>query len=81
MMKVPPPGISLSLTRSLLLFFFLFSSRLLTGFVSNWRKWRKNGEKSTQKDTKDTESSGVTLGTGGDCVSILVTALVSLDDS
>ena len=41
----------------------------------------KKSEKSTQKDTKDTESSGVTLGTGGDCVSILVTALVSLDDS
>ena len=45
----PPPGISLSLTRSLLLFFFLFSSRLLARFVSN-SKWRKNGEKTTQKD-------------------------------
>ena len=44
-----PPGISLSLTRSLLFFFFLFSSRLLTRFVSN-SKWRKNGEKTTQKD-------------------------------
>ena len=50
MMNVfPPPGISLSLTRSLLFFFFLFSSRLLTRFVSN-SKWRKNGEKTTQKD-------------------------------
>ena len=47
----PPPGISLSLTRSLLFFFFffLFSSRLFTRFVSN-SKWRKNGEKTTQKD-------------------------------
>ena len=50
MMSVfPPPGIALSLTRSLLFFFFLFSSRLLTRFVSN-SKWRKNGEKTTQKD-------------------------------
>ena len=73
MMKVPPPGISLSLTRSLLFFFFLFSSRLLTRFVSN-SKWRKNGEKTTQKDTKDIESGVTLIGTEKDCVRILVTA-------
>lgn len=71
MMKVPPPGISLSLTRPLLLFFFLFSS--FNVVLSN-SKWRKNGEKTTQKDTKDTESGVTLIGTEKDCVRILVTA-------
>ena len=71
MMKVPPPGISVSLTRPLLLFFFLFSS--FNVVLSN-SKWRKNGEKTTQKDTKDTESGVTLIGTEKDCVRILVTA-------
>ena len=71
MMKVPPPGISLSLTRPLLLLFFLFSS--FNVVLSN-SKWRKNGEKTTQKDTKDTESGVTLIGTEKDCVRILVTA-------
>lgn len=71
MMKVPPPGISVSLTRPLLLFFFLFSS--FNVVLSN-SKWRNNGEKTTQKDTKDTESGVTLIGTEKDCVRILVTA-------
>lgn len=72
MMKVPPPGISLSLTRMFFFFFFfLFSS--FNVVLSN-SKWRKNGEKTTQKDTKDTESGVTLIGTEKDCVRILVTA-------
>jgi len=70
-MKVPPPGISVSLTRPSLFFFFLFSS--FNVVLSN-SKWRKNGEKTTQKDTKDTESGVTLIGTEKDCVRILVTA-------